>query len=61
MANSVIWITLSPELESESDFEEEEMQSMFFHINELRSKDIERRREMWKICGCQQEERDYSH
>jgi hypothetical protein len=41
MANSVIWITLSPELESESDFEEEEMQSMFFHIKEVRSKDME--------------------
>jgi hypothetical protein len=61
MANSVIWIILSPVLESESDFEEEEMQSMFFHIKEVRSKDMERRRKTWKICGCQQEERDYSH
>jgi len=39
MANSVIEITLNPELESELDFEEEEeeeMHSMFFHIIEHR-------------------------
>ena len=61
MANPVIRITLSLELELESDFEEKEMQSMYFHNNELRSKDMERRRKTWKICGCQQEERDYLH
>jgi hypothetical protein len=61
MANSVIGITLNPELESESDFEEEEMHSMFFHINGHRSKNMERLRKTWKICGCQQEEQDCSH
>lgn len=61
MANSVIEITLNPELESESDFEGEEMHSMSFHIIGHRSKDMKRCRKTWRICGCQQEERDYSH
>ena len=47
MANSVIEITLNPELESELDFEEEEeMHSMFFHIIEHRPP-----QKIWKGAG----------